>query len=255
MYATLPARDRTVGALAAIGVQLLIGYALLTGLVVRFAAPHDDALALFSPAEPPPPPVVKVEKRPSPSRRPEGEAAPPARVARASPVIAPMPVVPVPIPPPVIAAPRVDVGADNRSGAAPIDGPGTGAGGIGDGRGSGGAGDGDGGGGEDTPPRWLRGSLKDSDFPDELVETGRGGIVGVRYSVEVNGRVGSCSVTRSSGEPVLDALTCRLIRERFRFRPSLDPAGVPVRTTIVESHEWVNELGPPEEALPVRRRR
>ena len=41
--------------------------------------------------------------------------------------------------------------------------------------------------------------------------------------------------------PRLDALTCRLIRERFRFRPSRSGAGKPVPAWIRENHEWVFE--------------
>ena len=38
---------------------------------------------------------------------------------------------------------------------------------------------------------------------------------------------------------MLDDTTCRLITERYHFRPSLDPAGRPVRSQIVEDHSWV----------------
>ncbi|MEG8053304.1 TonB family protein [Sphingomonas aerolata] len=69
-------------------------------------------------------------------------------------------------------------------------------------------------------------------------------MVGVRYTVETTGRVTGCSITRSSGNAVLDATTCRLIELRFRYRPWLDAAGRPVRSTVVHNQEWVNELGP-----------
>ncbi len=74
---------------------------------------------------------------------------------------------------------------------------------------------------------------------------GAGGIVGVRYTVETDGRVTHCMVTRSSGNAVLDATTCRLIELRFRYRPWLDAAGRPVRSTVVHNQEWVNQLDPP----------
>jgi protein TonB len=44
----------------------------------------------------------------------------------------------------------------------------------------------------------------------------------------------------------LDALTCRLIRERFRFRPSRDGRGRPVPALVRETHEWVFERLPTE---------
>ncbi|MDP8994994.1 MAG: energy transducer TonB, partial [Pseudomonadota bacterium] len=101
----------------------------------------------------------------------------------------------------------------------------------------------------------LRGSLRDSDYPAGLGEAGIGGRVGVRYTVETSGRVTNCIVTRSSGSDLLDRHTCRLIEQRFRFDPSRDGAGWPIRSQIVESHEWIVEDLPPEPGERPRRRR
>ncbi|HWT13829.1 MAG TPA: energy transducer TonB, partial [Allosphingosinicella sp.] len=133
----------------------------------------------------------------------------------------------------------------------------TGSGGLGDGTGSGGDGGGGGGGGGYgdgrglSPPRWLRGRIRDSDYPPGLGEAGIGGTVSVRYTVETDGRVSGCMVTRSSGSGALDRTTCRVIEERFRFDPSRDGRGRPIRSQIVENHEWVVEDLPAE---PDRRR-
>jgi protein TonB len=51
--------------------------------------------------------------------------------------------------------------------------------------------------------------------------------------------VTSCTVTRSSGVAELDALTCRLIRERFRYRPSTDRYGRPIADEVEGEHDWV----------------
>ncbi len=216
----------------------VVGYALLNGLVVPLPAAVSDALKVFDAAPPPPPPPEeKVKPRPSASRKPEGAASPPNLKSKATEVVAPPPVVPV-VPPPVVVAEKAGVGAQATAGASDVRGPGTGSGGIGNGTGSGGYGDGDGGGGEETPPRWRKGRLKDSDYPREAAETGIRGRVSVRYLVQTDGRVSRCRVTRSSGSRELDDLTCRLIEERFRYDPSLDAAGRPVESTIVEDHEW-----------------
>ncbi len=237
--------DRIRAALLAGTVQAALLYALITGLVVEMPTFTSEPLALFGVApEPPPPPVVKVEPRPSPSRRPEGAASPPNLRSRATEVVAPPPIVPLVIPPVIVSAPDPGVGRDASTGSSDIAGPGTGSGGIGNGTGSGGAGDGDGGGGEESPPRWRSGRLRDSDWPRGLGEAGVGGTVGVRYTVATNGRVENCRVTRSSGSALLDDTTCRLIAQRFRFRPSLDAAGRAVASVIVEDHSWINELGP-----------
>jgi periplasmic protein TonB len=234
-------RSRVASGLLSALIVGAIGWALLSGLGVARHVAGEAGLALFD-ATPPvhrePPP------RPDPkrNRRPEGAAAPPNLRARPTEVVAPVPVVPLPVPPPVIAAPVAGPGAAPSAGAADRPGPGTGAGGVGTGFGSGGGGDGDGGGWDDeTPPRRLRGRIRDADFPREAAEAGAGGVVSVRYYVEVDGRPTGCTVTRSSGSAALDATTCRLIEQRFRYRPSLDGRGRPVRSVVVVDHEWVVE--------------
>ena len=59
--------------------------------------------------------------------------------------------------------------------------------------------------------------------------------------VAVDGRVPRCRVTRSSGSPLLDDTTCRLIVERYRFKPAHDAQGRPFESQIVENEEWVIE--------------
>jgi periplasmic protein TonB len=51
--------------------------------------------------------------------------------------------------------------------------------------------------------------------------------------------VSRCTVTSSSGVPELDALTCRLIVQRFRYRPSTDRYGRPIADTVEGEHEWI----------------
>ncbi|WP_334655956.1 energy transducer TonB [Sphingomonas panaciterrae] len=253
-------RERVIGAGAAIIVQLALGYALITGLAVSFPTAVENGLKLFT-AEPtpPPPPPPPVPPPPRPTvAPPEGRASAPNLRSRAAPVAAPTPIVVTPPPPPpVVAAPRPYVANDFMSGSADVRGPGTGAGGSGDGFGSGGAGDGDGSGGgsPETAPRFLRGRMSTSDLPEALFVSGFNGTVGVRYLVTTDGRVRDCVVTRSSGNATVDAITCRLIRERFRFRPSLDGDGRPVNAWIVENHSWEVEADTVEETETIRRRR
>ena len=61
------------------------------------------------------------------------------------------------------------------------------------------------------------------------------------FTVGTSGRVASCTVTRSSGVPELDALTCRLIVRRFRYRPSTDRHGRPMPEEVEGEHDWVAE--------------
>ncbi len=241
--------ERLKGLIGAGLVQASILYLLIAGLVVKLPgidAAKNDLLAFV----PPPPPVVeKVETRPKPSHKTEGKAAPPNIRSKATEVAAP-PVPPPPVPPPPLpAAAKPFEGNQSTQGAAPVAGPGTGAGGIGNGTGSGGAGNGDGDGyGRETPPRFRSGRLKSSDIPESAWESGVEGTVSVRYFVNVDGSVSGCRITRSSGYALLDNTTCRLIEQRFRYRPSLDDDGTPVRSIIVENHTWINPLkGDPDD--------
>ena len=255
-------RERWLAATAAGAIQFALLWALVAGLAIHVPRIVDDGLKVFGIAvEPPPKPVVPVIPARQRIKRPEGAASPANLRSRATEVTAPEPVVPLVVPPPIVVAPKAATGSDASSGASNVPGPGTGSGGIGDGTGSGGSGDGDGGGWEDeTPPRWLKGRLDDRDYPGELGDTGIGGAVGVRYSVLVDGRVGNCRVTRSSGNALLDRTTCALIEKRFRYDPSRDARGRPVQADIVETHSWFSEIDPNEpevreREVPVDRRR
>jgi len=240
-------RGRLTGAAGALALQALLAWVLITGLSVHFPARLADAgLKVFGVVPPPPPPRPLPPPDRVRSKAAEGAAAPPNLRAHATEIVAPMPVLPLPVPPPVVVAPVVNTGTQASQGAAEVPGPGTGAGGEGNGTGSGRFGNGEGGGG--SPPRLVHGKLKDSDYPKAAGEAGIGGTVAVEYEVETDGRVGDCQVTGSSGDAELDATTCRLIQQRFRFKPSRDENGHPVPALIVENHTWVihNEPPPPD---------
>lgn len=254
MVAGPSASRRAAAAVAAAGVQAMLLYALLFGLAATLPARIADNLQLIELIpEPPPPPPPPVKERVR-DRRDEGEGSPPNLRSEATQVMAPKPVIPLPVPPPVVAAPLPARGNARSQGAAEVPGPGIGRAGEGDGPGRGRRGPGEGADGVFTPPRLIRGGLSDADYPAAIGEAGGGGTVSVRFSVETDGRVGRCLIDRSSGNPELDAVTCRLIRQRYRFRPSLDPEGRPVRSQMIEDHSWVT-LDDPEPPREQRRRR
>lgn len=240
-------RERIGGAAAALAVTCGLGLVLALGLAVRERLASDEPIVALFDILPEPKPKPKTQRMPQRNTRPSGEAAPPNLRSRATEVAAPKPVVPIVIPPLIVTAEKPADAAEATSGAAEVAGPGTGAGGQGDGFGGGGDGDGDGAGDPDaTPPRQIRGDIRDSDYPEDLADAGVGGRVTVLFLVQTDGRVPECDVVGSSGVPRLDALTCRLIRERFRFRPSRDGRGRPVPALVRETHEWVFERLPPE---------
>jgi protein TonB len=152
------------------------------------------------------------------------------------------PVKPLIPPPPVVTAPHQGIGAAANNGASNLPGPGQGAGGVGDGLGGGGTGgngNGRGDGDAIVGPRQVSGRLRYGDLPDGLLPLGSQAQVDVVFVVEANGHVSNCRPDRSSGYPVLDRLTCRLIEERFRFKPGRDKLGRPTWAWVAESHTWI----------------
>lgn len=236
-------RSRLVGAAGAAVIVGLLGSVLLFGLSVgkqlRAVASSIALVTLRDPPPPPPPPQPRIVQ-PKNARAP-ARASQPNRRNKATPIVAPKPIVPLPAPSPIIVAVRAGPGAAASTGASDHPGAGEGAGGAGDGTGAGGAGDGDGSGGGDTPPRQIKGRLRFSDLPRELRDQEIGGSVSVRYDVDATGRVGDCTITRSSGNAALDAATCQLIERRFRYAPARTSAGEPIAWTIEESHSWTTE--------------
>ena len=83
--------------------------------------------------------------------------------------------------------------------------------------------------------RWIT----DRDYPPDALHAGFSGTVTYRYTVEVDGRISTCTTVVSSGHSSLDDATCRILLERGRFDPALGADGRPVRITTVSSVDWV----------------
>jgi protein TonB len=132
---------------------------------------------------------------------------------------------------PIVAVQPSAAPSGGGSGTGPVLG-----GGAGGGAGGNGYGDSEGGG---TDLEQIAGEISPRDYPRHLREAGIGGTVGILFTVGVNGRVTKCAVTRSSGVPELDSLTCRLIQQRFLFRPATDRYGRPVSDEVEGEHEWI----------------
>lgn len=243
MYAA--STNRPLSAAAALGIAVLIGSAMVLSLRAGSALPEIAALLSVDltpdPPKPAPPPPPPREPRKAAAK---GEPAPPARKNEAAQIVVPPQPPPLKPPPPVPTAPVAGTGSAANQGAALVDGPGQGAGGVGNGFGGGGTGgfgDGDGGGLPSVGPRQIKGKMSEADLPDGLLAPGSEASVGVRYTVNADGSVSNCIAERPSGYPSIDAMACRLIIQRFRFRPARDREGRPVRAIIVETHTWVEE--------------
>ena len=232
-------RDRIAPAIAALLINAIIGYALIMGL--RGPAlwqRADDArpLSLFDlrPPErenPPPPPrkAVEAEEEGGSPFAPKAEARPspptPTSLTAPAPIIA-TPNPPLPAAPASLMTRGAGDGGDNGVGMGEGRGTGTGSGF--------GQGDGD---GTFSRARQTGGRFRNSDFPDSLRGVGRVKI-GVRYAIGPSGQVDKCEVIEGSGYSELDAMTCRIIMERYRFRPARDPDGYAVTEVREEDYRW-----------------
>lgn len=233
--------EKVAPAIAALIVNALIGYALIMGLrgAPLLRAVTDASLALFD-LKPPEKRPEPVEPRPSRAVRAKSGGTPHAPAARPrrevplaqGPIMVPAPVIAVPSPP-MSPVSSPDAGGGLAGGVAG-EGGGSGKGANGTGVGVGaGAGDA----GAYARARQTGGSFRNSDFPAWLKGTGRLKI-GVRYAIAPSGRVEQCEIIEQSGYAEVDAMTCRIIMERYRFRPARDPAGYAVTEVREEDYRW-----------------
>ena len=225
--------ERLTALAAVVLVQAALALVLLLGLRIQVARQADVVERLIEVALPRPPPPPTPPPRPVPRTARQSPApAPKAEPARLGGSPGPSP---APAPPsitPVVTVHPTAPPSGGGSGAGPA--LGSGAGGGTGGAGYGGSGEG----GSDLEQ--IAGAILPSDYPRALRERGIGGRVEFSFTVGTSGRVTRCAVTRSSGVPELDALTCRLVQQRFLYRPSTDRFGRPIADQVEGEHEWVS---------------
>src|SRR3954449_10536581 len=223
-------RERVYALAAVVLVQLALGFALLIGFRVPVTRPAELVQRLIDVALPKTPPSLPPPIAPTPK---------PARHTSSAPKAEPKPLGGSPGPLPAHASTSIAPIVAVRPNVAPSGG-GSGAGpalssGAGGGTGGQGYGEEDGG----TDLEHVAGEILPSDYPPDLGRAGIGGRVSVTFTVQPNGRVTGCHVTRSSRISQLDALTCRIIEQRFRFRPSTDRYGRPIADEVDWDHDWI----------------
>jgi periplasmic protein TonB len=221
-------RERATALAAVAIVQLALGFVLLNGLHVDVSRSRElvgQLVSITLPKPPPPPPPVKPPPKPR-----KQTAAPKAEPAKLGGSPGPKPAHAPPSVTPVVAVKPSAAPSGGGSGTGPAIGAGAGGG-----TGGNGYGEDDGG----TDLELIAGEITRRDYPRDLGEAGIGGHVSATFTVQVNGRATGCRVTRSSGVPELDSLTCRLIEQRFRFRPSTDRYGRPISEDADYDYDWV----------------
>jgi protein TonB len=223
-------RERLLALAAVVLVQGVLGLALLLGLRVG-AIRHSELVSRLidvtvTPPPPPPPPIAEPVR---PAKR--ADSAPRSQPAPKGGLPGPARAAPLPALKPIVAIRPSAPPSGGGSGTGSATGAGAGGGLGGDG-----SGDGDGGG---TDLEQIAGGIGPSDYPRDLREQGIGGRVGMVFTVGPSGRVTSCRVTHSSGVSELDSLTCRLIQQRFLYRPSTDRYGRPIADEVEGEHDWI----------------
>lgn len=246
-------KDRWKSAVAVIVLHAVVGYAILTAFDMRPGDIVTSALSNLNVIDVPVPATV-AEDRPKQAAPESRGAASAANLKKTSvPREAPKRVVKVPTKS-IAAAPKAGKGRENDTGAANKPGDGNGAGGAGSGFGSGNGGDGTGG-GVASRAKLVSGKIKNLDYPKSATAAKQGGSVTAHFTVGTDGRVKKCRVVKSSGNADIDATTCRLIEERFRYEPARDKAGQPISDVTGWQQTWWLERGRrkitrPEDDLP-----
>lgn len=77
----------------------------------------------------------------------------------------------------------------------------------------------------------VRGIFSDDDYPAEALMGNKEGAGRFLLLIDEKGSVAGCHVERPSGVPIIDAMSCQVIRERAKFKPAVDAKGRPVRSS------------------------
>ncbi|QIG80064.1 energy transducer TonB [Stakelama tenebrarum] len=93
----------------------------------------------------------------------------------------------------------------------------------------------------------ISGSIRLEDYPVEARRNGEEGTVVVQFDIDTRGIVEKCRVVRSSGSNALDAQSCALIVERFRYKPARDSEGDPIAEKRTQTIRWEIEREVPSE--------
>jgi periplasmic protein TonB len=85
-----------------------------------------------------------------------------------------------------------------------------------------------------NPANWASAS----DYPQRDLREGNQGVTRFRLSVGVDGRVTGCTVTGSSGFPSLDAAACNKLTARGRFKAATGEDGEKIAGSYASSIKW-----------------
>lgn len=239
-------QDKAKSGAGVIALHGALGYILLTAMGVTAMPKPTMAQASLSviniplPAPKPVSPPKTVDEKPAAA---EGASSAKALKQRATPVVGAK----TKSENKITASDKPRDGKRTKNGASDTPGVGSGAGGLGDGTGTGaqglgqgGGGNGDGNGAGFTPTKAKKtgGAITAKDYRKATGKAKAPDQVTVWYTVGANGRVSGCQVVQPSAWPERDALTCRLIEQRWTYEPARDRNGQPFATETGWRQEW-----------------
>ena len=188
-------------------IHVVVGYALVSGLAYSATKKLIERVTTVDIEEPPPPEPEEVP--PPPENAPPPPVAPPPPINIA---VAPPPIqVQTVIPPPQIEVPRVATVPPPPPPPPPSQARAA------------------------TPQNqanWSRRIIEN--YPARALRAEQEGSVTMSVTIDPNGRVSACNVTRSSGHSVLDEAACRDMQRYARYNPALDAAGNPTTGTATQ---------------------
>lgn len=211
-YVEQSRRRNPLAVAAAIGTQLAIGYALLSGLAYRIViTPPSITKVDFTRDPTPPKPIpqhIPPKDHPVPQQQQTVTTQRPIEDSAKLPPVNPVP---------------IDIGPTVGGGERPVEPP--------------------------QPPRpnlshdampgadrlrWIT----TEDYPAAALRANMQGVVVIATTIGADGKVQSCLVTRSSGSQLLDDATCRLYTRRAHFTPARDADGNPTTAQRVDHYRW-----------------
>jgi protein TonB len=200
--------SRTISIVIVALIHIVLGYAFVSGLGMKYVKKAADQLNVIDvadepppPEEPPPPPPPDQPVPPPPVYIPPPKVQIQAPAAPQLPVTVELPRPPQPLPPPP-PPPK----------AQPTPGKPRG-----------------------NPADWATAD----DYPPRALREERAGTTGFVVSYDERGRPTGCQVTSSSGSDDLDAQTCKSVMRNARFTPGKDADGNPVASSYSSRVRWV----------------
>ena len=181
-------------------IHVVVGYIFISGLAIEAVKKVAERVTTIDIEEPPPPEPEDEPPPPEPQQQappPPVAPPPPISIATSPPPIQTRPTIPPPAPPALVVPPPAPPAPPSRArGATP-----------------------------DNQRRWA--ARIQENYPSRALREEIQGTVGVSVVVGSDGRVASCTVSRSSGSSILDEAACQGMQRYARFNPALDDAGNP----------------------------